>query len=141
MIEVDVSTRGLDFEEVASKLSGPLKQKFVERLADVAWASAFYGAPWRTGRLAQSIVKDVGAGEARIQALAPYAVYVVKGTAPHEIRPVNASVLRFDTGGGVVFTKLVRHPGTKPNPFLERAAEDARSKAAEVFAELWLELI
>ena len=66
---------------------------------------------------------------------------MVQGTRPHEIRPVNASVLAFEAGGRIVFTPLVRHPGSKPNPFMERAAEDARSKAEAVFADLWLELI
>ncbi len=41
----------------------------------------------------------------------------------------------------MVFTPLVRHPGTRANPFMERAAEDARGKAEVVFAELWLELM
>ena len=87
-------------------------------------------------------MKEVGDGEASIQVLAPYAVHVVNGTAPHEIRPVNASCLVFEpAGGGLVFTQLVRHPGTKPNPFMMKAAEDARSKADEVFADLWLELL
>jgi hypothetical protein len=86
-------------------------------------------------------VKEIGDGEASIQALAPYAVYVVEGTAPHEIRPVNASVLAFEVAGRMVFTPLVRHPGTKPNPFMQRAVEDARSKVDEVFAELWLEML
>lgn len=86
-------------------------------------------------------MKEIGDGEASVQALAPYAMYVVKGTAPHEIRPVNASVLAFMVGGRMVFTPLVRHPGTKPNPFMQRAVEDARSKVEETFAELWLELL
>jgi hypothetical protein len=86
-------------------------------------------------------VKEIGDGEASIQALAPYAMYVVKGTAPHEIRPINASVLAFEVGGKMVFTPLVHHPGTKPNPFMQRAVEEARSKVDEAFAELWLELI
>ncbi len=142
MIEVEVTTRGAEFDEVASKLSKELRQKLIERLADIAYASAFYGAPWRTGKLAGSIVKQVGDGEASIQALAPYAIFVVNGTAPHLIRPVNASCLAFEAKSGeFVFTQLVRHPGTKPNPFIQRAAEDARSKADEVFAELWLELL
>ncbi len=118
-----------------------MRQKLIERLADVAWASAFYGAPWKTGRLAGSIIKEVGDGEAEVQALAPYAGFVEFGTAPHEIRPVNASVLAFEAAGKMVFTPLVRHPGTRANPFMERAAEDTRSKAEAVFAELWLELI
>jgi len=138
---VEVSTRGLQFNSVLDILSKELKQKLIERLADVAWSSAFYGAPWRTGRLAGSIIKEVGDGEAEVQALAPYAVFVDKGTAPHEIRPVNASVLAFEAAGEMVFTRLVRHPGTKPNPFMERAAEDTRSKAKAGFADLWLELI
>src|SRR3989304_4289888 len=141
MFTVEVSTRGLEFDEVASKFSKELRQKLIEKLADVAYASAFFGAPWKTGKLAGSIVKDMGDGEASIQALAPYAMYVVEGTAPHEIRPVNASVLAFQIGGRMVFTPLVRHPGTKPNPFMQRAVEDVRSKAEETFAELWLEML
>ena len=113
----------------------------IEKLADVAYASAFFGAPWKTGKLAGSIVNEIGDGEASIQALAPHAVYVEKGTRPHEIRPVNASVLAFEIAGRMVFTPIIRHPGTKPNPFMQRAVEDARSKVDEVFAKLWLEML
>jgi HK97 gp10 family phage protein len=141
LITVEVSTGGLEFDEVAESLSKDLKQKLVKKLADIAYAAAFWGAPWKTGKLAGSIVKDVSEDEASINALASYAVFVVKGTAPHEIRPVNASVLAFEAGGGVVFTRLVRHPGTKPNPFMQRAVEAAREKVDVAFAELWLELI
>ncbi len=131
----------MQFNSVLDRLSRELRQKFIERLADVVWASAFYGAPWRTGRLAGSIVKEVSEGEAEIQALAPYAAFVEFGTAPHEIRPVNASVLAFEAAGKMVFTPFVRHPGSRANPFMERAAEDARGKAEGVFADLWLELM
>ena len=141
MFTVEVSTSGLEFDEVASKFSKELRQKLIEKLADVAYASAFFGAPWKTGKLAGSIVKEIGDGEASIQALAPHAVYVVKGTRPHEIRPVNASVLAFEIRGKMVFTPIVHHPGTKPNPFMQNAVEDARSKVDEVFAKLWLELL
>ncbi len=37
MISVEVSTFGLEFDEVAQHLSGPLKQKLVEKLADIAY--------------------------------------------------------------------------------------------------------
>lgn len=141
MISVELSTRGLEFDEVASKLSGSLKQKLLERLADVAWTQAFWNAPRRTGKLASTIVKEVSDGEASINVLAPYAMYVVHGTQPHVIRPVNASVLAFEGASGkMVFTRLVHHPGTKPNPWMQRAAEYARSKAEETFAQLWQEL-
>jgi len=67
-----VSTRGLDFDEVAETLDKELRRMLVERLAEVAYSEAFYGAPWRTGKLARSIVKEVDEyGEASIKALAP----------------------------------------------------------------------
>lgn len=58
-----------------------------------------------------------------------YATYVNDGTRPHVIRPRNAQVLRFRVGGRIVFARKVDHPGTKPNPFLDRALEEvARSR-------------
>ena len=141
MISVVLSTRGLSFDEVASKFSMQLKQALIEPLADIAWAKAVSGAPRRTGYLASRIVKNVGAGEASIAALADYAVFVEKGTRPHLIFPVRASCLAFEVAGEMVFTRLVRHPGTKPNPFMQRAVDETRGRVEEVFAELWWELI
>lgn len=48
--------------------------------------------------------------------------YVTDGTEPHSIDPVNASVLRFTTGGTTVFAAHVDHPGTTGNDFLLQAA-------------------
>ncbi len=139
VLEVQVSKSGLQLEDLSQKLSGPLRQKLISRLADVAYFSAFYGAPWKTGFLAGSIVKEVGVNEASIDAVAPYAVFVEQGTVPHEIRPMQASALAFEIGGQLIFRKLVRHPGTKPNPFMQRAAEDTAAQAAQVFRGLWEE--
>ena len=143
MIEVEVSTSGLDFEAVADILDSETKRRLVERLAEVAYHEAFYGAPWRTGKLARSIVMDVDEkGEARIRALAPYARFVVEGTKPYKIYPVRAGVLAFKSAAGdLVFTRLVRHPGTKPNPFLTRALDKAREQIDDVWAELFEDLV
>ena len=143
MIEVEVSTWGLKFDAVAETLGKELRRELVERLAEVAYAEAFYGAPWKTGKLARSIIKEVDEyGEAKISVLAPYACYVINGTAPHEIRPVNASVMAFKADDGeLVFTKLVRHPGTKPNRFLDEAVEKAREKVEELFFEFFFVLV
>ena len=141
-VEVEVSTRGLEFEETAKRLDPQLRGLLIERLAEVAYFEAFYGAPWKSGNLARSIVKEVEADSAVIRVLAKYGIYVVAGTAPHEIRPAGASCLAFRAkSGAMVFTRLVRHPGTKPNPFLEEAAEKTRDQVDEVFADLFLELI
>ena len=143
MIEVTVSTRGLDFEEAARTLDEETRQKLVERLAEVAYYEAFYTAPWKTGKLARSIIIDYDEkGEAKIQALAPYAKFVVEGTRPHKIHPVSANVLVFKAkSGDLVFTKLVRHPGTKPNPFLQRAVDKAREQIDDIWAELFEDLV
>ena len=138
MITVEVSMRGLQLDVLAEEVSGDLQQKLIERLADVAWSAAFFEAPWKTGYLAQSITKEVEAFRATISPLAQYAVFVEKGTAPHEIKPLRARALRFETvGGDLVFTQLVNHPGTRANPFMQRAAEQTASQAPGVFEELW----
>ncbi|MFB7496094.1 hypothetical protein ACFC09_15605 [Streptomyces sp. NPDC056161] len=52
----------------------------------------------------------------------PAVRFTLEGTRPHLIRPRKRNgVLRFEAGGDVVFTRLVRHPGTRPNPWLQRA--------------------
>ena len=141
-LEVEASTRGLTFEEAASRFDSKLLSLLVERVAEVAYWEAFFAAPWKTGNLARSIVKEVETDSAIIRVLARYGIYVVGGTAPHVIRPAGASCLAFRARSGeMVFTRLVRHPGTKPNPFLERAAEKTRDQVDAVFADLFLELI
>ena len=141
-VEVEVSTRGLDFEEVAKILDQETRQLLIERLAEVAYYEAFYTAPWKTGKLARSIVTEIKEGEAKLQALAPYAKFVVEGTRPHEIHPASANVLVFKAkSGDLVFTKLVRHPGTKPNPFLQRAVDKAREQIDSIWAELFYNLV
>ena len=141
VFEFRVYTSGLEFDAVAQKISGALKQKLIERLVDVAFAAAFWGAPVKTGYLASTITKSVGQGEGSIQANASYAAAVEYGTAPHEIRPVNGGVLAFEAAGKIVFTPLVHHPGTKANPFMKRAVDETLSKVDSVFADLWLELV
>jgi hypothetical protein len=136
-LEVEISTRGLSFSEAAEKLAGPVKQKLIENLAGVIYDAAVRGAP---GRLSEKISVEIGEGKAVVGVRAPYALYVIEGTAPHEIRPVNASCLAFRTGGKMVFTMLVRHPGTRANPFLQRAVAEGYSKVEEAFAEAWKEL-
>ena len=141
MIEFSVTSNGLEFNELAQKLSGPLKQKLIERLTDIAFAAAFWGAPVRTGYLASTVYKQVSGSEGVVGVAASYGKAVVEGTAPHEIRPTNGSVLSFMVAGKRVFTPIVHHPGTKPNPFMQNALEEAQSKVDVTFAELWLELV
>ncbi|MFF5968281.1 hypothetical protein ACFY64_32065 [Streptomyces collinus] len=51
----------------------------------------------------------------------PATRFVLDGTRPHIIRPRRARALRFEVDGRVVYSAIVRHPGTRANPFLQRA--------------------
>jgi hypothetical protein len=141
MIEFNFTFSGLEFDEIAQKLSGPLRQKLIERVTDIAWLSAFYGAPVKTGYLASTVYKQVSDGEGVVGVAASYAKAVVEGTAPHEIRAPDGGILSFMVAGKRVFTPIVHHPGTKPNQFMQKAVDEARGKVDETFAELWLELV
>lgn len=53
-----------------------------------------------------------------------YAPMVNDGTRPHLIRPRRAQALRFKVDGRTVFARVVRHPGTRARPFLDRALRE-----------------
>lgn len=99
----------------------------------------------RTGELAGSVRITPGPSGFSVGPEAPHAVFFVEGTRPHEIRPRNAQALAFppsgarmgtrraplasgkpshfsvfrfggkETRGGVIFAKVVHHPGTDPH--------------------------
>ena len=141
MIEFQVSTSGLEFDEVTKKISGPLREKLIERLTDIAWTAAFNGAPVKTGYLASTIYKQVSGNVGTVGIGASYGKFVVEGTVPHEIHAPIGKVLSFVVAGNRVFTPIVHHPGTKPNLFMDKAVDEARGKVDETFANLWLELV
>lgn len=82
-------------------------------------------APTRTTELQRSIGSTYhGDGRWTVTASAPHARFVHEGTRPHliRVRPGKKSLRFFWLRvGGVVYPVQVRHPGTKANPFLNRA--------------------
>jgi hypothetical protein len=94
-----------------------LQQK-VDRVARIAEAQA-------PGSMGDYIETDIQEGPRGLQGVIicthPKVRLVLDGTRPHLIRPRHKRYLRFEVAGDVVFTKLVRHPGTRPNNFLARA--------------------
>jgi HK97 gp10 family phage protein len=80
--------------------------------------------------------KMTSALRGEILSKAPYSGYVEEGTGPHVIRAKGPWPLR-DKYSGDVFTnpfskndrkREVHHPGTKANPFIERALDKTRQK-------------
>lgn len=86
----------------------------------------------RTGNLQRSIVFDLKSWHTGvIRALASYAPFVEYGTRPHEIRPKDAKALYFVKDGKEIVVKRVRHPGSKPYPFLFADLENRKKKFKE----------
>lgn len=108
------------------RLPGGLVHRNMQRRVLRAEETARRLAPGSMGRGISSRVERDGREIAGyITSSHPATVYVVKGTAPHIIRPVRAQALRFTVGGRVVYARIVHHPGTRPNDFLTQALRSA----------------
>jgi len=97
-------------------------------------------APVDTGQLAESHSwRDQG--EHRLEAIStddrgPIALFVIGGTAPHPIDPVNAKMLHWIGPDGDVFAMHVDHPGTQPNPYNQDAWESVRDEVVTNFKQI-----
>lgn len=113
--------------KIAATMQNRVSQAVRKSAFDIQ-ARAQAMAPVDTGNLKGSISTEI-AGDglsAEVTANADYAAHVEYGTAPHVIRPRNASMLAFKVGGVTVFAKEVNHPGTAAQPFMTPAAEEVR---------------
>lgn len=57
-----------------------------------------------------------------------YGYYHHEGTLPHVIRAKNGKALRFSVAGNTLYRASVRHPGTKPNPYLTQFLKEVTGK-------------
>jgi hypothetical protein len=75
------------------------------------------------GKLAASIhlehtKTETGAPAVAVGSNLSYALLHHEGTRPHIIMPQRAKVLRLSSKGRVSYSRVVHHPGTKPNRYL-----------------------
>lgn len=117
-------------------------------------ADAKRRVPRRSGHLFGSIQSEVsGSGASLIGSVGTelaYAPYIEDGTRAHDIAPVTAGALMIPValvggfGGGtltgrprsgqqVALFAHVRHPGTRPHPFLEPALEENKGEIQRIF--------
>jgi hypothetical protein len=68
---------------------------------------------------------------------APHALFVHWGTKPHIIRPKTKKALRWPSGDGFVFAKIVHHPGYKGDPYLIRARTAIGQRFTTIAREAW----
>ena len=140
MISVEVTETGVCLSEVASDMP-KLAKLTLKKTVDFARKLAEEHTPVRSGLMQQSwYVTSKGDLESSISNRAPYFLYFIEGTGPHQIVPRFASVLRFQSGNDVVFTRLVNHPGTKPSDLLQRVKDEVEAEIPRFFGEAWDEV-
>jgi hypothetical protein len=106
------------------RLPGGMVYRNMERRLRRVEAEAIRRAPGGMGRTIRAQIRSGPGGEFQgiINVRHPAALYVIGGTRPHQIRPRRpGGVLRFTTGGRVVYARYVNHPGSRPNEFLRDA--------------------
>lgn len=72
-------------------------------------------------------------GKNRVIANADYSAALEYGTKPHVIEPKTAKALHFKSDGQDVFTKRVKHPGTKPLAIMRNAALKVQKQVGGIF--------
>lgn len=102
----------------------------------------------RSGRLRGSIKADPPRifslrGSVTVGSNLEYAGFVNDGTPRHTIRPRGGrssrrnpnkpGMLKFTVGGRTVYAREVDHPGTRPNPFLDRALREVAAQRGYSF--------
>lgn len=125
-----------------------LRQRLLERYAEVGadaavqmqtalQAAAPLGESGETRRRTSVTVESVPTATSPVVSLraevdTEYASYVEEGTAPHIILPVNVTVLRFVVPGqGVVFARVVHHPGNAATHWFSTTLRDEFRPAFE----------
>ncbi len=115
----------IDWAAVDRMLNSPTGTvgKDCQQRADRTAARARQFAPGSMSeRIPPPRVERTAGGPSAEIAVRHHAVgYVINGTRPHQIRPRTRQALRFTVGGRVVFAKIVNHPGTKPDDFMNKA--------------------
>lgn len=116
-------------EQIARQLSGLLssgqKRQLVQRMVLIAERHSKREAPVKSGNLRRTVTSRVLSAErGEVGTNASYARAVHDGTRPHVIRPKRAKALFWQGARHPV--RVVNHPGSKANPFFERALRMAR---------------
>lgn len=141
MIEVKFEIKGLDKLREAMRRSPELMinevSKAVQKSALTVQSQAMRESPVNKqsggGNLRQNIRASlINKTRAEVISKAPYSSYVEYGTGPHVITVKNKSVLA-NKRTGQFFGRTVHHPGTRLNPFMERALKLSQKKIEGFF--------
>ena len=109
------------FDDITKSPTG-MTGRFLRKRVTILQALARKQVGVDTGALRRSIryqvVRDSRGLIATVGSDNRIALMHHNGTKPHIIMPRRAQTLRFYSRGRIVYSKLVHHPGTKPNKYL-----------------------
>jgi HK97 gp10 family phage protein len=91
-------------------------------------------APHDTGALQQSILSLITYPIGTVTVGSKYGIFVEQGTRPHLISPKTKKALFW--AGAAYPVKAVNHPGTKANPFFQRAIESSMEYIRDVYLQV-----
>lgn len=141
MSQINVDIKGIEDLKRTLKQAPALAVgefgKAVQKSALTLQSAAIKEAPVNKGHgggnLRQNIrVQSLTKTRAVIRSAAPYSAAVEEGTRPHVIVPRVKKALA-DRRNNLFFGRLVHHPGTKANPFMQRAVEKTKSQVSGFF--------
>lgn len=125
---VDKESLEMALQNKADRLPEELKN-LVNTAAFVVDREIKQAAPVITGNLqGATSIDNLSDYEKRIyvnEGIAPYAIYVIKGTKPHDIYPVDAHALYWPGADHPV--KHVSHPGNEANDYFQTGVDNAQS--------------
>lgn len=122
-------------EELAKNLkdTAELRSTLIQRAVLILEGASKEEAPSREGTLRRSITSRASRDEGVIGTNVAYAGVVHGGSRPHIIRARNRKALFWP--GATHPVRSVNHPGTKANPFFERALDRNRDAIDRMAAE------
>lgn len=138
MSSYTIEIKGLDKLNAALKKSpqivvSELKQG-VKTSVNIIRPIMVRNAPAKTAKLRMNIYARVSGLTGEVGpnlSITPYALFVHKGTKSYIIRPRIKKALFWPGARHPV--KMVRHPGIKPNPFVERTVKEIENPINMIF--------
>lgn len=123
------------FDKAGQEMPRELQQAMANSVSLVK-REAQVKVPKKTRALYQSILGEVKNTplEGHITVNQPYGKYVEFGTKPHTIMPVAKKALA-NQKMGIIFGKIVRHPGTRAQPFLSPALDENSVRVMSYFRD------
>jgi len=146
MVDVKITVDDEGLEKALLQKAGKIKseaQSLSRDLVDIAFKWVQREAPRKTGRLKGSGIEKGYTGQGgwifASKARVPYMDFVIDGTQPHLIIPKSRQALSWPGASHPV--KKIKHPGTKSNPFVDRAADSMMGEFERRISnfEKWLE--